>query len=141
MFKQTFLPAVRVLLVLMVLPGRIYPLPLMLMAGVVFPAQANGSLITVMVKSLVPPLWGRTSTRRAISGRDPRPSLQPLASGGSNGADERRVVSAVRDRAAALNQAHVLSADAVIATDSCSLRAAGSIRTSARTQRGCKSSA
>lgn len=46
MFKQ-LLPAARMLLVLTILAGVLYPLMITLIAQVAFPTQANGTLITV----------------------------------------------------------------------------------------------
>lgn len=45
MLKHTLLPAARLLLVLTVLTGILYPVAMTLAANVLFPAQANGSLI------------------------------------------------------------------------------------------------
>lgn len=85
MFKN-FLASVRVLFILTVLTGVLYPLTLTLVAQVLFPFQANGSLLvqnTMPVGSLwlaqAPPDDGRYF--------EPRPSAigySPLPSGGSN---------------------------------------------------------
>jgi K+-transporting ATPase ATPase C chain len=119
MFKQTFLPAIRVLLVLTVLTGIIYPLTMTLIAGVIFPAQANGSLITRNGQVIGSALIGQKFDGARYFW--PRPSAidyNPLPSGGSNqGPTSAALQSAVKDRAAAVRQANNLAADAVIPTD------------------------
>jgi potassium-transporting ATPase KdpC subunit len=119
MFKQTFLPALRVLLVLTVLTGIIYPLTMTLIAGVIFPAQANGSLITRNGQVIGSALIGQKFDEARYFW--PRPSAidyNPLPSGGSNQGPTSAVLqSAVKDRAAAVRQANNLAADAVIPTD------------------------
>ncbi len=119
MFKQTFLPAIRVLLVLTVLTGIIYPLTMTLIAGVIFPAQANGSLITRNGQIIGSALIGQKFDEARYFW--PRPSAidyNPLPSGGSNqGPTSAALQSAVKDRAAAVRQANNLAADAVIPTD------------------------
>jgi potassium-transporting ATPase KdpC subunit len=119
MFKQTFLPAIRVLLVLTVLTGIIYPLTMTLIAGVIFPAQVNGSLITRNGQVIGSALIGQKSDDARYFW--PRPSAidyNPLPSGGSNqGPTSAALQSAVKDRAAAVRQANNLAADTVIPTD------------------------
>jgi potassium-transporting ATPase KdpC subunit len=119
MFKQTFLPAVRVLLVLTVLTGIIYPLTMTLIANVVFPTQANGSLITRNGQIIGSALIGQKFDDARYFW--PRPSAidyNPLPSGGSNqGPTSAALQSAVKDRAAAVRQANNLATDATIPTD------------------------
>jgi potassium-transporting ATPase KdpC subunit len=119
MFKQTLLPAMRVLLVLTVLTGIIYPLTMTLIAGVIFPAQANGSLITRNGQIIGSALIGQKFDDARYFW--PRPSAidyNPLPSGGSNqGPTSAALQSAVKDRAAAVRQANNLTADATIPTD------------------------
>jgi potassium-transporting ATPase KdpC subunit len=119
MFKPTFLPAVRVLLVLTVLTGMIYPLTLTLIAGIIFPVQANGSLITRNGQIIGSALIGQKFDDARYFW--PRPSAidyNPLPSGGSNqGPTSAALQSTVKDRAATLRHANNLATDATIPTD------------------------
>ena len=119
MLKHTFLPAARLLLVLTVLTGILYPVAITLAANVLFPAQANGSLIVRDGQVIGSALIGQAFTSERYFW--PRPSAidyNPLPSGGSNlGPTSAALQAKVIERAAAIRQANHLADDAAIPTD------------------------
>ena len=119
MLKHTLLPAARLLLVLTVLTGILYPVAITLAANVLFPAQANGSLIERDGQIIGSALIGQAFTSARYFW--PRPSAvdyNPLPSGGSNLGPTSAVLQAkVLERAAAIRQANHLTEDAAIPTD------------------------
>lgn len=109
---KTIFPALRMLLVLTILTGVIYPLVITAAAQVLFPQQANGSLIrdgdTVLGSSLIGQytngdpcyFWSRPSAT----------NYSALSSGGSNLAlTSATLQTAVNERAAAFSTAHNLT--------------------------------
>jgi potassium-transporting ATPase KdpC subunit len=119
MFKSILLPAARLLLVLTVLTGILYPVAITLAANVLFPAQANGSLIERDGQVIGSALIGQSFTSERYFW--PRPSAidyNPLPSGGSNlGPTSAALQAKVIERAAAIRQANRLAEDAAIPTD------------------------
>ncbi|MDX1982905.1 MAG: potassium-transporting ATPase subunit KdpC [Bryobacteraceae bacterium] len=127
MWKQ-MLPGLRMTLLLTVLTGLVYPGLVTGLCQVLFPAQANGSLITRNGKVTGSELIGQNFTRPEYI--QPRPSAagsdgyDASASGGSNlGPTSQKLIDRVRASAAALkagNPAHIgpLPADAVTASAS-----------------------
>jgi len=119
MLKHTLLPAARLLLVLTVLTGILYPVTITLAANVLFPAQANGSLIVRDGQVIGSALIGQPFTSERYFW--PRPSAidyNPLPSGGSNlGPTSAALQAKVLERAAAIRQANRLAEDAAIPTD------------------------
>lgn len=86
MFRQ-LLPGLRIKLVLTLVFGIAYPLAMMGISQLLFPHQANGSLVTVDGKIIGSELIGQSFTRPEYF--HPRPSsagsgYDPIASGGSN---------------------------------------------------------
>jgi potassium-transporting ATPase KdpC subunit len=119
MLKHTLLPAARLLLVLTVLTGILYPVTITLAANILFPAQANGSLIVRDGQIVGSALIGQSFTSERYFW--PRPSAidyNPLPSGGSNlGPTSAALQAKVIERAAAIRQANRLAEDAAIPTD------------------------
>jgi K+-transporting ATPase ATPase C chain len=119
MLRHTVLPAVRLLLVLTVLTGILYPVAITLAANALFPAQANGSLIEHDGHVIGSALIGQSFTSDRYFW--PRPSAvdyNPLPSGASNlGPTSAALQAKVIERAAAIRQANHLAEDAVIPTD------------------------
>ena len=119
MLKHTLLPAARLLLVLTVLTGILYPVTITLAANVLFPAQANGSLIVRDGRIVGSALIGQSFTSERYFW--PRPSAidyNPLPSGGSNlGPTSAALQAKVIERAAAIRQANRLAEDAAIPVD------------------------
>jgi K+-transporting ATPase ATPase C chain len=119
MLKQ-ILPAARMLMVLTVLTGLLYPLAMTLIAQVVFPEQANGSLLTVdgvMVGSVLIGqatnnpryFWSRPSAVAYMQGSSPD-ALG--ASGATNYSGTSTVLAAeIAAREAAFREEHNLSTD------------------------------
>ena len=105
-----FLPAVRMLAVLSLLTGVVYPLFITGIAQVAFPHAANGSLITVNGKSMGSSLIGQPfSDPKYFWGRPSATSPQPynaMASSGSNqGPLNPALADAVKSRIQALRDA------------------------------------
>jgi potassium-transporting ATPase KdpC subunit len=108
--KQQLRPALLVLLVLTVLTGIIYPLVVTGISQVVFPNQANGSLITVNGKAVGSALigqpfdepkyfWGRPSATA------PYPYNAAASSGSNLGPTNPALTDAVKARIEALRAA------------------------------------
>ena len=122
---KTFLPAVRMLLIFTILTGVIYPVFVTGIAQVFYPAQANGSLITVGETVVGSALIGQTiDDARYFQGRPSvinsmqadSPTL--TASSGSNaGATNPVFMQTVADRDAAVRTANNLGADGDIPAD------------------------
>ncbi len=83
--KTYFLPALRVLLVLTILTGVIYPIVMTFLAQWMFPRQANGSLVTQNGTIVGSELIGQKFTsERYFHSRPSAIDYNPLPSGGSN---------------------------------------------------------
>ncbi|MEO8674521.1 MAG: potassium-transporting ATPase subunit KdpC [Casimicrobiaceae bacterium] len=103
-------PAILLFVVLTLLTGVVYPLAVTGVAQLVFPARANGSLVTVGGKAVGSELIGQSFTSpKYFWGRPSATSPQPYngtASTGSNfGPTNPALTDAVRDRVAALRAA------------------------------------
>ena len=109
MFGQ-FLPALRMLVVLSVLTGVIYPLVVTGVAQIAFPRAANGSLVAgdgkVLGSNLIGQpfdnpkyFWGRPSAT------SPHPYNAAASSGSNQGPRNPALADAVRDRIKALRDA------------------------------------
>ncbi|MCC6627221.1 MAG: K(+)-transporting ATPase subunit C [Chloroflexi bacterium] len=118
--RQQLRISILMVAVLTVLTGLIYPAIVTGLAQVLFPHQANGSLIrsadgTVIGSELIGQsftsatyFWGRPSA----AGAD---GYDATSSGGSNlGSTNQKLIDAVTERAAALREAHGLPTDAPV---------------------------
>lgn len=108
MLKMIF-PALRMLLVLTIITGVIYPLVITAAAQVLFPTQANGSLIrngeTVIGSALIG--QNMNDDPRYFWSRPSAVSYNSLPSGGSNLAPtSASLQAAVNERAEAFSTAH-----------------------------------
>ena len=111
-------PAIMMIVVMTIITGLIYPLGMTGIAQLVFPRQANGSLVTKDGKVIGSALigqnftsdkyfWGRLSATTEPDPKDPSKTVPvPYAadnSGGSNlGPTSKALVARVKDQAAAL---------------------------------------
>lgn len=105
-------PALVLFVLLSIVTGLLYPLGFTGLAQLVFPFQANGSLVVrdgrvvgsaLIGQSFAAPgqFWGRPSAATAASAPD-----QPIVSGGSNlGPSNPALLDAVKQRVAALHAA------------------------------------
>ncbi|MGQ0601702.1 MAG: potassium-transporting ATPase subunit KdpC [Anaerolineales bacterium] len=113
------LPAFRMLLALTLLTGIAYPLAMTGLAQVLFPRQANGSLVRVNETVVGSELIGQALDDERYFW--PRPSAvgyNPLPSGGSNlGPTSAALKDAVAEREAALRAAHTLATGAPVPAD------------------------
>lgn len=110
MFQQIIRPAVMLLIVMTLLTGVIYPLVVTGIAQVVFPTQANGSLIHEGDKLVGSTLIGQPFddakyfwSRPSATG--PYPYNAGASSGSNLGANEPNLISAVKDRIETLKKA------------------------------------
>jgi K+-transporting ATPase ATPase C chain len=126
MFVKTILPAARMLLVLTILTGVVYPVAITLVAQVVFPAQANGSLETVDDTVVGSSLIGQqTSDERYFWSRPSAVNTMlgsTIDSPGSSGATNAGMTSAalaeqVAEREAAFRAANNNPADMAVPAD------------------------
>lgn len=122
MFKQ-FIPAARMLMILTVITGVLYPLSITALAQMLFPAQANGSLLTVdgvtVGSSLIGQatddpryFWSRLSAVDTMLGS----SLDaPGSSGATNfGGTSADLAQSVAEREAMFRAAHNLPDDVAV---------------------------
>lgn len=105
-----FLPAVRMLVVLSLITGIVYPVLMTGIAQIAFPAAANGSLISINGKSVGSKLVGQPfSDPKYFWSRPSATSPQPynaMSSSGSNqGPLNPALADAVKDRIKALRDA------------------------------------
>lgn len=128
--RRQLLPALRMTIVLIVLLGIAYPLVMTGISQVLFPAQANGSLIrdngVVVGSSLI----GQNFTSPKYF--QPRPSAagpngyDGLASGASNlGPSSTALLTEVAQRVAAYRQENGLPANAPVPVDAVTASASG----------------
>jgi K+-transporting ATPase ATPase C chain len=123
--------AIMMTLLLTLLTGLAYPLVMTGLAQVLFPYQANGSLIRDADGRIVgAELIGQMFTRPEYF--HPRPSAagadgyDASASGASNlGPTNQRLIDLVRERAAAYRQENGLAADALVPVDAVTASASG----------------
>jgi K+-transporting ATPase ATPase C chain len=123
--------AVLLTVVLTVLLGIVYPLLMTGMAQVLFPSQANGSLVRDSAGNVI----GSALLAQNFSTPEyfhPRPSLagtdgyDATASGGSNlGPTNQKLIDAVKDRTAAYRDENGLAADALVPVDAVTTSASG----------------
>jgi K+-transporting ATPase ATPase C chain len=120
MWTKSLFTALRMLIVLTILTGIIYPLVVTLASQALFSAQANGSLVTrdsVVVGSA---LIGQDTNGNPgyFWSRPSAISYNPLPSSGSNlGPTSASLVQTVAERAAAFREANNLPDDATVPTD------------------------
>jgi len=99
MLRNQFRPAILLTLVLCVMTGVLYPGVVTLIAQLVFPRQANGSLVTVNGRVVGSSLIGQPFTQPYYF--HPRPSAagngyDPMASGGTNkGPTDRKLADSL----------------------------------------------
>ena len=128
MAKQA-LGALRMLLTLTVLTGLVYPLATTALAQVLFPHQANGSLVRVAGRPVGSALLGQGFTRPEYF--HPRPSAagegyDATASSGSNlGPTNRRLSETVQERLAQVRKENGLAPDAPVPADLVTASASG----------------
>lgn len=116
---KAILQSLRMLLVMTVITGVLYPVVITLAAGVLFPYQANGSLITKDGVVIGSELIGQDfSGDRYFWGRPSAIGYNPMPSSGSNqGPTNAALQAAVQERAANIRAANGLADDAVIPID------------------------
>lgn len=111
--------ALRMVAALTLLTGVVYPVAVTVAAKIVFPRQANGSVVTVEKQIIGSELLAQSFTNIAYFW--PRPSSPDYAtvpSGGSNkGPTANDLKSNVTARAVAFRQAHGLKPDAAVPSD------------------------
>lgn len=121
MFSKTILPALRLLIVMTVITGAIYPLLVTVVAQALFPDQANGSLLrngggTVVGSALIGQAFD--GDKRYFWSRPSAITYNPLPSSGSNlGPTSASLQEAVRQRGADFRAANNLAADVAIPAD------------------------
>ncbi len=124
-------PAIAMVVVLTVLLGLDYPLAMTGIAGVLFPYQAHGSLVTRADGTVIgSALVGQGFARPEYF--HPRPSAagekgyDATASGGSNlGPTNQKLIDAVKDRATAYREENGLPEDALVPVDAVTASASG----------------
>ena len=128
--RRQLLPALRMLLVLTVLTGLLYPLAMTGFAQVAFADKADGSLVKDAKGNVV----GSALLGQAFAGPPwfhPRPSAagdgyDPTASGSSNlGPTNPELLKTVRDRAVEYRKENGLPADAKVPVDAVTASGSG----------------
>jgi potassium-transporting ATPase KdpC subunit len=123
--------AILMVVVLTILLGIIYPLVMTGIAQVLFPSQANGSLVRDSSGNVIgSAILGQNFTQPQYF--HPRPSAagsdgyDATASGGSNlGPTNQKLINAVKDRTDAYRQENSLAADAPVPVDAVTTSASG----------------
>jgi potassium-transporting ATPase KdpC subunit len=123
--------AILMVVVLTILLGIIYPLVMTGIAQVLFPSQANGSLVRDTSGNVIgSAILGQNFTQPQYF--HPRPSAagsdgyDATASGGSNlGPTNQKLIDAVKDRTDAYRQENSLAADAPVPVDAVTTSASG----------------
>ncbi|MEW5797829.1 MAG: potassium-transporting ATPase subunit KdpC [Bacteroidota bacterium] len=98
--KSYILPAVRVLFVFTLLTGIIYPVTMTLLSLVIFPHQANGSMIENDGKIIGSELIGQSfESEKYFHSRPSAIHYNPIPSGGTNwGPTDKRMADSVKAR-------------------------------------------
>ncbi len=136
-FVSLLIPAITLSIWMMVLCGLIYPLVTTAVANVIFPHQAQGSLITVNGKTIGSELIGQNFA--APKYFHPRPSAttktgttdkaEPYnagqSSGSNSGPTNQKFIQGVKDAAAAYRKENGLAADAPVPVDAVTASASG----------------
>jgi potassium-transporting ATPase KdpC subunit len=123
--------AILMVVVLTILLGIIYPLVMTGVAQVLFPSQANGSLVRDTSGNVIgSAILGQNFTQPQYF--HPRPSAagsdgyDATASGGSNlGPTNQKLIDAVKDRTDAYRQENSLAADVPVPVDAVTTSASG----------------
>jgi K+-transporting ATPase ATPase C chain len=123
--------AVLMVIVLTVLLGIVYPLAMTGLSQLIFPGQANGSLVRDSAGNVV----GSALLGQNFSNPEyfhPRPSAagtdgyDATSSGGSNlGPTNQKLIDTARDRAAAYREENGLAAEALVPVDAVTASASG----------------
>jgi len=116
---KQIISAIRMLVVLTILTGVIYPLVITLAGELLFPTQANGSLVTKGGAVVGSSLIGQANDDPAYFWNRPSAiDYNPLPSGGSNLAPTSATLqTVVEERATAIRAANDLPEDAAIPQD------------------------
>ncbi|GAC1461194.1 MAG: potassium-transporting ATPase subunit KdpC [Chamaesiphon sp.] len=136
-FVSLLTTAITISLWMMVLCGLIYPLLTTAVANVIFPYQAQGSLISINGKTIGSELIGQNFTTPQYF--HPRPSAtnktgttdkalpyNAAQSGGSNyGPTNKKFIDGVKDAVTAYRKENGLAADALVPVDAVTASASG----------------
>jgi len=128
--RRQLVPALVMTLCLTVLLGIVYPLAVSGASSVLFPNQAEGSLVKAGGKVVGSSLLGQNFKdpkyfwpRPSAAGSD---GYDGLASAGSNlGPSNEKLIDAVKERVAAYREANHLDADAMVPADAVTASASG----------------
>jgi K+-transporting ATPase ATPase C chain len=114
-----FLISLRLLLVMIILTGVLYPLAITAIAHLCFPHHANGSMMSVDEKMKGSELVGQKFvSERYFWSRPSATDCNPMPSGASNlGPTSESLRAAVQQRRAYMDSTHSLSTDADIPKD------------------------
>jgi potassium-transporting ATPase KdpC subunit len=116
-FLQQIVPSLRMLLVMTLLTGALYPALVTLAGSVLFPVQAAGSLVYSADGQIAgSALIGQANEDpRYFTGRPSASAYGAVPSGASNaGSTNAQLVAAVRERTAAFRTANGLAEDALL---------------------------
>lgn len=121
MLKQT-IGAIRLLIVLTVITGVIYPLAMTGLAQAVFPVQANGSLVYVDKKPVGSLLLGQNfSSEKYFHGRPSAAGIDgydATSSSGTNlGPTNKKLIDGVKENLAKVRTENNLGADKIIPSE------------------------
>lgn len=129
MLKE-FNSAIRMLIIMTVLLGAIYPLGMTVFAQMIFPVQANGSLIYKQGNLVGSKLIGQNFTderyfhgRPSAAGDD---GYDAASSAGSNlGPTSKKLLASIAERADQIRQKNGLADDAIVPSDLVTASASG----------------